>query len=304
MYYLQISRISLESVGSNTDVASIDLSHQTDNLAISTDSSFARVADSVSENIDTLEKNIVQIERLHSEAIYATSPFRYTQVLRTREQYADDTDAVITKARAGLIAMERAANDTSIHKGDRAMRGGRHVALARRLRDQIEVYRKMEREQAIRNRDRLARLYKVACPGASEVEIYGAIEDAAAGKVLAQKITQVCRPAEARKVLKDVTDRQGDIVTIERTVSELTKLHVDISEMVNRQQRKHDTIVVAIERVETSSTLGRFSEKGALQTARIGHRRRTWWVILVAIVLVIAIALATTLGVLKSQGRL
>ncbi|KAJ2489272.1 hypothetical protein IWW47_005278, partial [Coemansia sp. RSA 2052] len=61
----------------------------------------------------------------------------------------------------------------------------------------------------------------------------------------------------ARKILKDVADRQGDIVTIERTVSELTKLHVDISEMVNRQQRKHDTMVVSIERVETSRTLGR-----------------------------------------------
>ncbi|KAJ2879789.1 hypothetical protein IWW38_006056, partial [Coemansia aciculifera] len=113
------------------------------------------------------------------------------------------------------------------------MRGGRHVALARRLRDTIDVYCKMEREQAIRNRDRLARLYKVACPSASEVEIYGAIENVADGQALAQKITQVCRPAEARKVLKDVADRQGDIVTIERTVGELTKLHIDISEMVN-----------------------------------------------------------------------
>ncbi|KAJ1652307.1 hypothetical protein GGF38_005387, partial [Coemansia sp. RSA 25] len=299
-----IGRISLESVGSNTDVASIDLSLQTDGLTISTDSSFTRVAENVSEHIGTLEKNIVQIERLHSEAIYATSPFRYTQVLRAREQYADDTDAVITKARAGLMAMERAINNANIPKEDRAMRGGRHVALARRLRDQIEVYRKMEREQVIRNRDRLARLYKIACPSASEVEIYGAIENTAAEQALAQKITQVCRPAEARKILKDVADRQGDIVTIERTVSELTKLHVDISEMVNRQQRKHDTMVVSIERVETSRTLGRLSEKDAVQTAQMGHRRRTWRIILVAIVLVTTIALATTLGVLKSQGRL
>ncbi|KAJ2812946.1 hypothetical protein H4S07_001032, partial [Coemansia furcata] len=181
--------------------------------------------------------------RTLTEAIYATSPFRYTQVLRTREQHADDTDAVITKAMTGLQAMERAANDSNIHKGDRAMRGSRYVALARKLRDQIEIYRKMEREQAIRNRDRLARLYKVACPSASDVEIYGAIEDAVAGQALAQKITGVCRPAEARRVLKDVADRQGDIVTIERRVGELSKLHVNVSEIVNRQQRKLDIIV-------------------------------------------------------------
>ncbi|KAJ2779973.1 hypothetical protein GGI18_003869, partial [Coemansia linderi] len=187
---LQIGRTSLESVGSQTDVASIDLSYQTDGLAITTESSFARVAENVNEHIGTLEKNIIHIERLHSEAIYATSPFRYTQVLRTREQYADDTDAIVTKARAGLQAMERAANDPSIHKGDRAMRGNRHVALARKLRDQIESYRKMEREQATRNRDRLARLYKVACPSVSDVEIYGAIEDPAAGRALALKITE------------------------------------------------------------------------------------------------------------------
>ncbi|KAJ2688075.1 Plasma membrane t-SNARE, secretory vesicle fusion [Coemansia spiralis] len=301
---LQIGRTSLESVGSQTDVASIDLSYQTDGLAITTESSFARVAENVNEHIGTLEKNIIHIERLHSEAIYATSPFRYTQVLRTREQYADDTDAIVTKARAGLQAMERAANDPSIHKGDRAMRGNRHVALARKLRDQIESYRKMEREQATRNRDRLARLYKVACPSVSDVEIYGAIEDPAAGRALALKITEVCRPAEARRVLKDVADRQGDIVTIERMVGELTKLHIDISEIVNRQQRKLDTIVVSVERVETSRTLGRLSEKGAQRTGQIGRRRRTWWIILVAIALVIAIALSTTLGVLKSQGRL
>ncbi|KAJ2005429.1 hypothetical protein GGI04_002248 [Coemansia thaxteri] len=297
-------RPSLESIGSRTDVASIDLSYQADGLAITTESSFIRVADNVNEHMGVLEKNIQQIERLHSKVIYETSPSTYTQVLRTREQCADDTGAVITKVRAGLQAMEQAANDINIHKGDRAVRGGRLVALARKFRDLIESYRKMEREQATRNRDRLARLYKISCPSASDAEIYQAIEDDKAAQALAQKISQSCRPAEARKVLKDVADRQGDIVTIERTVSELTGLQIDASEMVNRQQAKLDTIVVSIERVETGRSLGRLSEKNKRSASLAQHRRRTWWLILVAAALVIAVVLATTLGVLKSKGRL
>ncbi|KAI8323938.1 t-SNARE [Martensiomyces pterosporus] len=299
----QNKRDSLESLSGLTDITNVNLSYQIDGLTISTEANFARVAGDVNEHISILERNIGQIERLHGEAIYSTSPFKHTQALRTREKYSEDTDIVIVKIRASLQVMEHAANDPNLHKGDRLMRGGRHIALARRFRDQIEQYRKMERDQATRNRDRLSRLYKIACPDATEEEIYMAIDDEMAAEIFAQKVMQSSRAGEARSVLKDVTDRQGDIANIEHTVSELTKVHSEVSEMVNRQQAKLDNITVAIERVEASVRGGNV-EKALRLSSRPGSRKRTWLVIALLIFVIVAAAVTITLAVLKSKGRI
>ncbi|KAJ1957783.1 hypothetical protein GGI12_004925, partial [Dipsacomyces acuminosporus] len=167
----------------------------------------------------------------------------------------------------------------------------------------IENYRKMERDQATRNRDRLSRLYKIACPDATEDEIFMAIDDEMAAEIFAQKVMQSSRSGEARSVLKDVTDRQGDIANIEHTISELTKVHNEASEMVNRQQARLDTITVAIERVETN-VRGRNSEKSFALPSRRMHRKRTWIIIALIILILTIAAVTVTLVVLKSKGML
>ncbi|KAJ2787142.1 hypothetical protein GGI15_000971 [Coemansia interrupta] len=236
-------RPSLETLGSNTDVTSlVNLAYEVDGLTISTEANFARVADDINENIDVLTKNIQQIERLHSEAIYSTSPFKHTQVLRSREQYAADTDSVIATIRSSLQVLAHAASDPHIFKSDRAMRSNRLVALARKYHDQIDTYRRMEREQANRNRDRLVRLYRLACPDASDDDIFAAIDNIKAREAMERKVTGTCKPGEARKIIKDVNDRIGDIANIEHTVSELTRHHIEITDMISREQTKLDTI--------------------------------------------------------------
>ncbi|KAJ2727046.1 hypothetical protein GGI07_000164 [Coemansia sp. Benny D115] len=299
-------RPSLESVGSVTDItASIDLTYEIDGLTISTEANFARVADDIYNQIDILQKNIAQIERLHSEAIYATSPFKHTQVLRSREQYAADTDAITKKICTSLQVMGHAANDQSILKSDRAMRGNRYVALARKLLDQVDYYRKMEREQASRNRDRLVRLYKQACPDLPDNEIYAAIEDDEAREQMDRMVQRNCKPGEARKLLKDVNDRVGDIANIQHTIKELTKLHSDISGMINRQQAKLDTITVSVERVQTRSGTFTYTEKSyRISVAASSHRRRRWIIAIVLVLLIIGTTLGITFGVLKGHGKI
>ncbi|KAJ1722739.1 hypothetical protein LPJ53_002876 [Coemansia erecta] len=104
----------------------------------------------------------------------------------------------------------------------------------------------MEREQANRNRDRLVRLYRLACPDTNDDDIFAAVENIKAREAMERKVMESCKPGEARKIIKDVNDRIGDIANIEHTVSELTRHHIEITDMISREQTKLDTITFSM----------------------------------------------------------
>ncbi|KAJ2397616.1 hypothetical protein GGI05_000557 [Coemansia sp. RSA 2603] len=298
-------RPSFETLGSNTDVTSlVNLAYEVDGLTISTEANFARVADDINEKIDVLTKNVQQIERLHSDAIYSTSPFKHTQMLRSRKQYANDTESVIATIRANLQVLAHAASDPHIFKSDRAIRSNRLVALARKYHDQIDTYRRMEREQASRNRDRLVQLYRLACPEASDDDIFAAIDNIRAREAMERKVMESCTPGEARKVIKDVNDRIGDIANIEHTVSELTKYHIEITDMINSEQAKLDTITVSVERIQTRVSTRLTDKNYSISSRTTTSKRKRWTIIIAVLLLVIGSTLGITLGVLRAKGTI
>ncbi|ORX72032.1 t-SNARE [Linderina pennispora] len=266
------------------------MTYQIEGYTISNEMDFVHATNAISEQIDLLSQNIGHLERLHGEAIHTTSTFKHTQVLRSREQYAADTDVIISRIKSSLLTMEHAVSDPSISKIDSNLRGGRQIKLTRNFREQLERYKKMEREQATRNRDHLVHMYKIACPDATDEEINLAIEDDSAGQIFAQRVMSSSRVGEGRRVLQDVTDRQNDILRIEQTIQELSRLFNEVSEMVNRQQERLDMITVAVENIEVSVEKAVYYRKKS--------RKRTWWII------GIIIGHPVTLSVLKSQGKL
>ncbi|KAJ2705204.1 hypothetical protein FB645_002602 [Coemansia sp. IMI 203386] len=295
---------SFEALSLYTDATtSVSLAYEVDGLTISTEANFARVADDINEQINVVRKNVQQIEKLHTEAIYATSPFKHSQVLRSREQYAKDNGVVIASIKTSIQVLGHAATDPHIAKSDRAMRANRHIALCRRFLEQINAYRKMEREQADKNRDRLVRLLNIACPDVTDSEILDAIENDTVLELMETKLPDTCGPGETRKITKDVNDRIGDITNINHNINELAQLSIELNDIVNRQQAKLDTITVSVERVQTRINSG-LTEKDYSLVSRSSFRRRRKWAILILMVLIIGIVLGTTLGVLKSQGKI
>ncbi|KAJ2162036.1 Plasma membrane t-SNARE, secretory vesicle fusion [Coemansia sp. RSA 552] len=277
-----------------TVVDPVDLGRDFDQSIASAGASFTRAIDSIKHRITSVEKGVLHIEHLHDEAIYARSRFQHIRLLKIREVYAKETQEEIVNIMTGLQTMEEAASSPNVSKNDQLIRGGRCVALGRYTRNQVDAYLRMERRQASRNRDRLTSLYKTVCPRASESSIRKAIDDGTVGEALASQIEHSRSRSEAAKVLEDVVDRQGDIANIEETVRELTRLRNEISEMINAQLAWLDVVAMHVEQVQARRP----------STADSAHQKRLPWVLGVLILLIVAVTLGTTLGVLKAQGKL
>ncbi|KAJ2887469.1 hypothetical protein FB639_001290 [Coemansia asiatica] len=204
---------------------------------------------------------------------------------------------------ASIQVMGNAANDTHITKSDQAMRANRHIAICRKFLDQINKYRKMEREQVDKNRDRLIRLLNIACPNVADEELLKAIDNSTVCELVETRVADRCGPGETCRVIKDVNDRLGDISNINFTINELAKLSIELNDMVNKQQASLDTITVCVERVQTRINSG-LTEKDYAILSQSAFRRRRKWVILLSILLIIGAVLGTALGTLKSQGKI
>ncbi|KAJ1806412.1 hypothetical protein LPJ56_006392, partial [Coemansia sp. RSA 2599] len=124
------------------------------------------------------------------------------------------------------------------------MRTNRHIALCRKFLEQINAYRRMEHKQVDKNRDRLVRLLNIACPDLADEEIMEVIDIGIASELVEEWLANGYGPGETHKITKDVNDRLEDISNIKYTINELSKLNIELSDMINRQQARLDTITV------------------------------------------------------------
>ncbi|KAI8325584.1 t-SNARE [Martensiomyces pterosporus] len=249
-----------------------------------------------------VDQRILQIGQLHEQALNATSDARHTQVAKDRDRMVAETNQQIASIKRDLQqidqVLQRSARDPSVSKSQQAARASRQQGLAKKFSDQLQRYRQMENDFSRRNRERLERQYRIARPDASEQEIQNAIESDQAGQVFAQSVMQSNRVGEARRVLRDVEERQADIKKIEKTISELAQMFVEVSDMVNRQQEMIDNIDQAVEDAHVQVTAAHGEVKTAI-VHRKKSRKRLWCILILVLILIIIIIIIIYFTVIK-----
>ncbi|KAJ1957820.1 hypothetical protein EC988_000637 [Linderina pennispora] len=264
------------------------------------DTDFFGMIDSITGQMAEVDRRISDIAQLHEQALNATSEQRHAQVSRDRDQLVADTNAVITDIKRSLQTVDRVLqqSDPSVSKSQKVARTSRQQGLARKFSEQLQRYRQMEHQYSQRNKERLERQYRIARPDATDAEIADAIESDQAGQVFAQSIMQTSRVGEARRVLRDVEERQADIQKIERTIEELAQMFLEVAEMAERQQEMLDTIDNAVEETHGHVEMAKTEVDTAIDR-RIKSRRRLR-IILALVTLIIAIIVVIV--VLKVKG--
>ncbi|KAJ1961656.1 hypothetical protein GGI12_003125 [Dipsacomyces acuminosporus] len=268
------------------------------------DDEFFGLVDRITDQMSQVDQRIHQIGQLHEQALSATSDTRHTQVANDRDRIVADTNAQINAVKRDLQqidqVLQRSAHDPSVSKSQQAARASRQQGLAKKFSDQLQRYRQMENDFSRRNRERLERQYRIARPDASEQEIQSAIENDQAGQVFAQSVIKSNRAGEARRVLRDVEERQADIRKIEKTINELAQMFVEVSDMVNRQQELLDNIDAAVEDAHVQVKAAHTEVKGAI-VHRKKSRKRLWCILILVIVLILVIILIIYLTVIRKK---
>ncbi|KAJ1961657.1 hypothetical protein GGI12_003126 [Dipsacomyces acuminosporus] len=262
------------------------------------DGQFFHLLDTTKEQMAQVDQRIGQISHLHEQALGATSESRHSTIARDRDQLVSDTNALIAEIKQNLEVLERTFDDPSVSKSQRVARASQQQSLAQKFSDQLQRYRQMEYQYSQRNRERLERQYKIAKPDATDEEIKEAVENDQAGKVFAQSVLRSSRVGEARRVLRDVEERQADIRKIEKTISELAQMFIEVSDMVNRQQEMIDSIEAAVEDTHGHVETAHKEVKKAI-VFRIKSRKRIWIIIILLLILIAIIVIIVYFTAIK-----
>ncbi|KAI9479289.1 hypothetical protein LPJ78_002643 [Coemansia sp. RSA 989] len=259
---------------------------------------FFKLLDSTKAQMEAIEENIKQVAYWHEQALEATSEHKYHQIIFDRDNLVSETNGLISEVKQNLDNLARAVEDPSISKSQRIAQATRQQSLAKKFSEMLQRYHQMEYQYSKRNRDRLARQYRIARPDATDEEVTAAIDSEQASQVFAQSVMASGRRQAARQVLQDVEARQADIKKIEQTISHLAEMFVEVSEMVNRQQEAIDNIESAVEETHGHVDSAQKEVKQAI-VYRIKARKKIWIALLLLIIIIVIIVVIIYFTVIK-----
>ncbi|ORX68631.1 t-SNARE [Linderina pennispora] len=247
-----------------------------------TEGQFFYLMDTAKDQIEAVNQRIQQIAHLHDQALEATS----------------EDEAPTDFIKQNLDVLQRTFDDPALSKSQRVARAAQQQAVARHFSELLQRYRQMETQYSNRNKERLERQYRIARPDATDEEIAAAIESDQAGQVFAQSVMHSSRIGEARRVLRDVEERQADIRKIEKTVNELSEMFLEVNDMVNRQQEMIDSIENAVEDTHVHVEDAHKEVKKAI-VYRIKARKKMWIIIFLVILIIVIIIIIVYFTVIK-----
>ncbi|KAJ1834813.1 hypothetical protein LPJ63_001628 [Coemansia sp. RSA 2711] len=262
------------------------------------DGQFFKLLDSTKAQMEAVDENIKQIAYWHEQALEATSENKYHQIIFDRDNLVSETNGLISEVKQSLDSLAQAVNDPSISKSQRIAQATRQQSLAKKFSELLQHYHQMEYQFSKRNRDRLARQYRIARPNATDEEVAAAIDNDQASQVFAQSVMSSSRQDAARRVLRDVEERQADIKKIDQTISRLAEMFVEVSEMVNRQQEAIDTIESAVEDTHGHVESAQKEVKQAI-VYRIKARKKIWIALLLLIIIIVIVVVIIYFTVIK-----
>lgn len=110
-------------------------------------------------------------------------------------------------------------NESSdLSPSDKATRKSKHSVLVRRLMGVLDKYRSIERESQKRYRQRMERHIRLVKPDATDKEVAEAVGNEATRSIFAMEVMSSHRSKMARRVLRDVENRDKDIRNIGATI--------------------------------------------------------------------------------------
>jgi len=168
--------------------------------------------------------------------------------------------------------------------------------LKSKFMDALQRYQKVEQQHREKQRERVARQFKIVKQDATPEEIAAVVDDSGPGsnQIFAEAISSSTRFSEARTAQRDVQARHEDLKQIERTLTELMQLFNDMATLVIEQEETIAAVDNQAIQVEKDTSEGHRNLVQAVVHA--ANARRARWICFCIFLAIIA-ALAIGLGV-------
>lgn len=246
----------------------------------------------IDRGIDSIQRNLRQLEDLHKRSISDTDPSQNSQNNRELDSLSSDT---MTKYRNFAARIKTIRSQKESGDARNAPQVGR---VDRRLKQAINEYQNLEKNYRDTLKAQMERQYRIVRPDASEQEVREAVEDTSNNQVFSQALLSQNRRGESQSALRQVQGRHEDIQKIERQMIELAQLFQDMEAAVITQEPAIANTEEKTENTVVNLDQGNKHLDGAVVKAR-SARKKKWicfWIV-VLIVIIIGVAVGVGVGV-------
>ncbi|KAJ2012687.1 hypothetical protein GGI06_004070 [Coemansia sp. S85] len=195
----------------------------------------------IERDIAVASNGVDELGVLHGRLLSTADGTKAEVVAQQRDQKTKQLNEQIEKLKGELGAVDQMNQSTSLSPSDRAKRRGRHAVLVRRLMGVLDKYRALERESQKRYRTRMEKHIRLVRPDATDEEVAEAASNEASRSVFAMDVMSSYRSKVAKRMLRDVENRDRDIRNIGITIE------LDMQEAVYQQQDVLDNIEQAVD---------------------------------------------------------
>jgi len=259
-------------------------------------STFYSTIGSLKDAIKQYDRNVTSIAELQTRSLSALDE----NATRQNQSRLDTLTAETRALGNNLSSQIQQITSWPVKPSDVKIRNDQIGTVRSNFTEALQRYQKVEQQHREKERERIARQYKIVKPDATPEETAAVISEAEAGsnQIFAQAISSHSRYGEARTALEAAQSRQQDLQRVERTLSELVQMFNDMTNLVLQQDDTINAVETTAAQVENDTKEGNTQLTTAVKHALNARRgRQICFGIFVLIIVVIGLAVGLYYGV-------
>eukprot|EP01071_Lankesteria_metandrocarpae_P001362 Lankesteria_metandrocarpae@DN1495_c0_g1_i1.p1 len=223
----------------------------------------------------------------------ATTPEMEKESSLALQKSLDEANRLVllTKKQLEVLKEENGVFSASKPNSSEArIRDNLHQALTRKFRDTLLEYQTVQTEYKKEVKEKVTRQVKIVCPEVTEAEMEQIVESGEVTELIRARITGVQAHTSLQNALSDLQDKYRDIRRLEKNVSELHQLFVDLATLVDAQGELLDQIEYSVnsakdytEKAEKELVTARRHQKSA--------QKRMCWLSVCLVVLAVIVCI-------------
>lgn len=252
---------------------------------------FFSQVEEIKEAMAQITENISTMKGLYSKLLTATSTEDAQELRKEVGDVRAATDKIAQQMRVKMKKMRKENDDfANSHENDPSLvkiRSNMHGSLVRKFLDLMQEYQAMLTKYDKKFRDKAYKEVQIVAPDASPEEIDEVLESGGEEAIFQKHIMEDRKHAKAKQTLDYLKEKHNDLLALEKSITELNQLFMDMAILVETQGDLIDQIEFSVMNSKA------FIEKGVetiRQTEKIViNTRKKKVCIVITVILIIAL---------------
>lgn len=261
---------------------------------------FFSQVEEIKEAMAQITENISTMKGLYSKLLTATSTEDAQDLRKQVGDVRAETDKVAQQMRLKMKKMRKENDDfEKSHTNDPSLvkiRSNMHGTLVRKFLDLMQEYQAMLTKYDKKFRDKAYKEVQIVAPDASPEDIDEVLESGGDDAIFQKHIMEDRKHAKAKQTLDYLKEKHNDLLALEKSITELNQLFMDMAILVETQGDLIDQIEFSVMNSKE------FTEKAVQtldQTAKIVQNTRKKKVCIVITVILIILLIVVVIAIVS-----